>query len=105
MERGESLQGSKEGIGQGLKWHPERRTEARDVIPIQANGKETETLIPVGSTKQVGEDQIVLICQAEDREANEKSEHVLKLVSCFLLPGLKGRAPLGQFPTREGMRR
>jgi hypothetical protein len=72
----EHLHSSNESIGQGLKRQPEGRAETCDIVPIETNRQESQTLIPIGTAKQVGEDEAVLIGQTEDREADEHGEQI-----------------------------
>jgi len=53
-------------VDQGLQRQRERRSKTSDVVPIKGQGQEAKTLITLGTTKKIGEDQTVLIGEAKD---------------------------------------
>lgn len=48
-----------------------------DVLPIETNGQETETLVTIGATEHAGEVGGLLVCEAEDGEPGKERENPL----------------------------
>ncbi len=64
-------------VDHGLKRDPERRAETSDVVPIEADSKETHTLVTGSTTEKVGENKALLVGETEDRDTLENGENVL----------------------------
>jgi hypothetical protein len=59
-------------VDEGLEREPERRLSSSDVVPVEADGQEPETFVTLGTTEQLGEDEVIALGQAENGDTGEQ---------------------------------
>lgn len=57
---------------------PQRRIEGGNIIPVKTEREESKTFVTRGTTEEIGEDEIVLVSQAEDGNTGEDNENVFR---------------------------
>jgi hypothetical protein len=87
-------------VDQRLHGEIQRRSETSNVVPVKGDGSQSHALITLGTTKQVGEYQVVLVSQAEDGNTDQNREDILVTISLFhgqtILGGIGEQAYLGE---------
>lgn len=76
-EKAVATNDAEEHVHGGLERVPQRRIERGDVVPVKAEGEESQSFVSGSSAEQIGNDKVVLIGQANNRHACQDDEDIL----------------------------